>query len=267
MARRFSRTSRPEQRIAIDRGSKVPLHVQISGQLRTTIEDGDIQPGELIENEIDLSTRLGVSRPTLQKAIASLVKNGYVTRKPGRGTVVLPRTTPRRASVGSLFDDLAATGRKPTSTVLTFESSRAPEQLLERLKDDPGPMMHIERVRTADGEPLAILRNWLPAAIVDFSADDLALHGLYALLRQRNVVPHMAEQRMGCRRGTPEENELLTDAAGDPVLTVARTVFDAQAAFLEYGEHCYRAGRYVFETVLVGDELGAKHTVAAGGKH
>lgn len=249
---RVSRTSPPERRLTLDRASKTPLHAQISSQLRAAVESGALQPGTLIENEIDLSAHLGVSRPTLQKAIAELVTAGYLTRKPGRGTVVLPRTFPRQITVGSLYDDLAQSNRTPSTTVLAFEPAGAPKELLSRLGTDPGPLVRIERIRAADGEPLAILRNWLPAQIVDFDSEALAQHGLYELLRQVDIQPRLVEQRIGCRRGTPDESALLGDAVDDPVLTVQRVAFDEGARFIEYGQHSYRAGRYFFETVMVG---------------
>ncbi|WP_430591859.1 GntR family transcriptional regulator [Humidisolicoccus flavus] len=253
---RVSRTARPEHRIDLDRSRKEPLHVQITAQLRTIIESGLLQPGSLLENEIDLSAQLGVSRPTLQKAIAELVTAGFLTRKPGRGTVVLPRTFPRRIDIGSLYDDLSGAGRNPATTVLTFEPAPAPEALEARLNAPVGPLTKIERVRFANGEPLAILRNWIPSHLVHFTREDLERQGLYALLREYDVATHLVEQRIGCRRSTPEEithlNQLEDGDPNDPVLTVQRIGFDEAANFIEFGEHSYRAGRYFFETVVVG---------------
>ncbi|MGJ9413691.1 GntR family transcriptional regulator [Aeromicrobium sp. CF4.19] len=262
MAPRISRTARPEHRIVVDRTSKVPIHGQVSRQLTAAIVDGTLAPGDMIENEVDLSMRLGISRPTLQKAIAELVSAGYVTRKPGRGTVVLPRTIPRRVSIGSLYDDLAAADRAPTTSVLAFERSASPPPRLATRSGGPvDDLVYIRRIRTADGEPLAMLRNWLPAGLVTFGAADLEQRGLYDILRDQDVLPHLAEQRMGCRRGDESEVTLL-ERVGDPVMTVERLVFDAKASFIEYGEHSYRAGRYFFETVLVGDDLRGEHVPA-----
>jgi DNA-binding GntR family transcriptional regulator len=249
---RVSRTTRPERRIAIDRASKTPLHAQITAQLRAAIEGGALPPGSLVENEIDLSAALGVSRPTLQKAIAELVRDGLLTRKPGRGTVVLPRSVHRKMSVGSLYDDLSASGRKPLTRVLAFEEGDLPERLAARLPVDPGPLIHIQRLRIADDEPLSVLHNWIPAPRVGFQADDLAEHGLYELFRRDEVIPHLVEQSITARLATPTEAGLLDVGAGVPLVTVNRIAFAEDASFIEYGEHAYRADRYQFDMVMVG---------------
>lgn len=252
MTPRVSRTTRPERRIHLDRTSKTPLHAQITTQLRSAIESGALPPGSLVENEIDLSGALGVSRPTLQKAIAELVRDGFLTRKPGRGTVVLPRSVHRQMSVGSLYDDLAASGRHPRTQVLLFEEDSVPDRLRTRLPSDPGPLVHIQRLRVADGEPLSILHNWIPAARVKFDADQLAEHGLYELLRRDDIHPHLVEQSISARRASKDESAMLEMKTGDPLVTVHRVAFAEDASFIEYGEHAYRAERYQFDMVIVG---------------
>lgn len=249
---RVSRTTRPERRIIIDRASKTPLHAQISTQLRATIESGALPPGSLVENEIDLSAALGVSRPTLQKAIAQLVKTGFLTRKPGRGTVVLPRSIHRKMSVGSLYDDLVASGRNPQTRVLRFEEVTMPEPIRTRIHSDPGSIIYMTRLRLADDRPLAILQNWMPRDIVKFTAADLAEHGLYELLRQDGIVPHLVEQSIGARIVTADEASLLASDIGNPLVTVQRLTFDEEASFIEFGDHAYLASRYQFETVMIG---------------
>lgn len=249
---RVSRTTRPERRITVDRESKTPIHAQITAQLHTAIESGALPPGSLVENEIDLSAALGVSRPTLQKAIAELVKMGYLTRKPGRGTVVLPRSFQRHMSVGSLYDDLASNGRHPQTRVLGFEEAPIPERLRTRLPADPGPLLLITRLRIADDEPLAILQNWIPRAVASFTPDELETQGLYELLRRSALIPHLVEQQIGARLATKSEATVLDSHAGDPLVTVQRVAFAEDASFIEFGDHAYRAERYHFETVMVG---------------
>ncbi|MGW0581749.1 GntR family transcriptional regulator, partial [Streptomyces sp. NPDC002920] len=63
---------------ALDRSSPVPLYYQLAQQLESAIEHGALAPGNLLGNEIDLSTRLGLSRPTVRQAIQSLVDKGLL---------------------------------------------------------------------------------------------------------------------------------------------------------------------------------------------
>lgn len=68
---------------ALDRGSPVPLYHQLAQQLEAAIEQGVLAPGNLLGNEVDLSVRLGLSRPTVRQAIQSLVDKGLLVRRRG----------------------------------------------------------------------------------------------------------------------------------------------------------------------------------------
>ena len=54
-------------RFTLDRTSPVPLHHQLARQLEEAIEQGTLAPGNLLGNEVGLSARLGLSRPTVRR--------------------------------------------------------------------------------------------------------------------------------------------------------------------------------------------------------
>jgi DNA-binding GntR family transcriptional regulator len=70
-------------------------------------------------------------------------------------------------------------------------------------------------------------------------------------LRARGVHIRLARQRIGARPATRTEAKLLTEKFGAPLLSMSRTAFDDSGKAVEYGDHCYRASRYYFETTLV----------------
>jgi DNA-binding GntR family transcriptional regulator len=64
----------------------------------------------------------------------------------------------------SLYDDLAASGRTPATQVLKAEVSHASDQVAEALLlPERTLVMSLERIRLADGEPMALMHNYLPA--------------------------------------------------------------------------------------------------------
>ena len=113
------KTVRPD--IALDRASPVPLYFQVSLQLEAAIDRGDLVAGHRLDNEIELADSLGVSRPTMRRAIQELVDKGLLVRKRGVGTQVVHGTLKRRVELSSLFDDLAKSHRNPTTEVLRVE--------------------------------------------------------------------------------------------------------------------------------------------------
>ena len=49
---------------------------------------------------------------------------------------------------------------------------------------------------------------------------------------------------------TPAERKHLAMKAGEPVLTMTRSAFDAMGAPVEFGDHCYRASHYSIEVMV-----------------
>ena len=72
----------------LDRSGPVPLYYQVSTRLEGAIHDGTIPAGARLENEIAIGQRLGLSRPTVRRAIQELVDKGLLVRRRGIGTQV-----------------------------------------------------------------------------------------------------------------------------------------------------------------------------------
>jgi GntR family transcriptional regulator len=237
--------------LRIDRASPVPLYHQLAEQLTAAVTDGTLSPGDGFENEVSLAARLGLSRPTVRRAIAELVGQGLLVRRRGIGTTVANRMVHRRAELTSLYDDLAREGRAPSTQVLSLESGVTDERAAAALGLDPStPMVAMVRLRYAGDAPLAVLRNWLPPAYSDLTAEQLQSDGLYAVLRQRGVRPAVARQSIGARNATAVERRLLHLTRAEPLLTMTRRAFDGDGAPVEFGDHCYRGGQYSFEVMV-----------------
>ncbi|MFC9561543.1 GntR family transcriptional regulator [Agromyces sp. NPDC056965] len=236
----------------LDRSGPVPLYYQIASRLEQAILDQTLPAGARLENEVALAARLGLSRPTIRRAIQDLVDKGLLVRRRGIGTQVVHGKVTRNVELTSLYEDLERSGQKPETRVLSVEVVPADEAALEALGIAPGsPVLHVQRLRSADGVPLAILDNVLPEQFTDLDREALEKHGLYQLLRARGVTMRVAKQRIGARAATAREAELLDLSRGAPVLTMARTAFDNSGVAVEFGQHCYRPDRYSFEVTLV----------------
>jgi len=238
--------------IPVDRSSPVPLYYQVALELERAIQSGELAPGSRLDNELALADRLGLSRPTVRKAIEYLVDRGYLVRKRGIGTQVVHPKVRRPVELTSLWDDLATSGKDPSTIVRSLRTVAAPDAVAHALRVEPGsPVVALERLRYAGDEPLAIMRNHLPAGLVELTADALEHGGLYQLMRAAGIRPHMASQTIGARAASAAEARLLEGRAGEPLLTMRRTTYDDGGRAVELGDHLYRASRYSFEVVLV----------------
>lgn len=238
--------------LSLDRGSRVPLYFQLAQQLEDAIRDGRLRPGDRIDTETDLAERLGLGRPTVRQAVQELVSKGLLVRRRGVGTQVVASQFSRPLELTSLFDDLAAADHRPTTQVLALREVPAEAPVATALSITRGTTVtYLERLRLQQGEPLAIMRNWIPSGVVDLDAGRLSSSGLYELLRRSGVNLRIADQRIGARAASRPEALLLDVRTGAPLLTMQRTAFDDGGRAVEYAEHCYRADAYSFDTTLV----------------
>lgn len=236
----------------IDRSGPIPLYYQVATRIEEAIRSGRLPTGARIENEVALSERLGLSRPTVRRAIQDVVDKGLLVRRRGIGTQVVHGQVTRQMEFTSLQEDLLRSDRHPTTSLLLHEVVSADAAMAEQLGIDvDAPVLHLRRLRGADGAPLAVLENYLPSAFVDLAAEDLEQYGLYQVLRSRGTTLRVARQRIGARRATAQESKLLDIERGGPVLTMDRTAFDNSGRAVEFGHHCYRPDLYSFEVTLV----------------
>ena len=253
----FMRASTADAEAAIrtftpDRTSPVPLYFQVATHLEDAIVSGAIPPGTRFENEIQLADRLGLSRPTMRRAMQHLVDKGLVVRRRGVGTRVVHPTVRRPLELSSLHEDLRAAGQEPTTRLLGFAHEKASSEVADALQLAAGAdVVRLDRLRAAHGSPIARMTNYLPAAHVSFDAAALESAGLYALLRRGGITLHSATQTIGARSARGTEARVLGETRGAALLTMTRITYDDNGAAVEYGTHLYAASRYNFVMTLL----------------
>src|SRR4029450_7053851 len=109
----FSPTS-----ITVDRTSPVPMYYQVAQQLEEAIESGELPAGSHLDAAPALAQALGVSRPTLRRAIEYLVDRGYLVRRRAVGTQVVHPKVRRPVALSSPYDDLVTSRKNPRTGVL-----------------------------------------------------------------------------------------------------------------------------------------------------
>jgi DNA-binding GntR family transcriptional regulator len=238
--------------VVVNRSSPVPLYFQVAEQLENAILEGHLAPGDRIGNEVQLADQLGLSRPTLRQAIQMLVDKGMLVRKRGVGTQVVHAPIRRTVELTSLNDDLKRAGRQPTTALLELATVEADDDTATRLNVPSGTSLwRVDRLRCVDGEPLALMRNFVPVSVTDLSVVDFGTTGLYEHFRATGIHLRVAHQTISARLVDATEARHLEGGEGDPVLTMERTSYDDKGRAVEFGRHLYRPDRYAYEATLV----------------
>lgn len=236
----------------MDRNSPVPLYFQVGEHLEKAIVSGEIPNGTLLENEVALAEAMGLSRPTMRRAMQHLVDKGLIVRRRGIGTRVVQPKVRRPLELSSLHDDLVRSGQTPSTEVIEIGEVEAPLEVAELLRVDPGArVVKLVRLRSARGNPIAKLTNYLPDKVGEFTAGDLEEHGLYELMREHGIHLHSATQTVGARNATAAEARLLGEPRNAALLTMQRITYDDRGTAVEYGTHIYAASSYSFEIDLL----------------
>ena len=238
--------------VTLERNSPVPLYYQLAQYIEHAINAGELAPGDRIENELSLTSRLGLSRPTARQAIQELVNKGLLVRKRGVGTQVVRSQFRRDEKLSSLNEDLAKAGKTPSTVLLDYQVGELEEDIADVVDSAEvleTEFIKIRRLRLADNVPLAILTNYIPARY-EITADDLRQRGLYACLNALGVHLKIAHQQISARLMEPDEAELLDEQPPAACLAVDRLAYDDVGRFVEFGRHIYRPAYYSIQSSL-----------------
>ena len=207
-----------------------------------------LAPHDPLPSERALMATYAVSRMTVRRALSLLVEDGLVYRRRGSGTYVAdPAMISKSLSLTSFSEDVRARGMAPGASSQQVRHLPAEADVAADLGLSPGePVVHLERVRTADGLPLCIEQVWLSAHIVptDFATGPVT--SLYDTLRSLGVEPEMASQTIRATVVTPDQGALLDVAPHSAAFSVSRVTYTADGRPIERAHSLYRADRYDF---------------------
>lgn len=227
--------------------SPIPLHYQLKELIRGEILAGRVKVGDRLPPERDLADQYGVSRMTARQALQGLVHEGYLSRQSGRGTFITVPSTAVRVSSKGFSEDMLARGMRPGSRVLSATVEPALSTVAYELGIGAGaPVFRLERLRLANGEPMAYELSYLSAdRFPDLIKCDLNNRSLYQFLNERYGVTRQRSRRTVESVGASvKEAELLCIPEGSPLLKISGIALDNTDHMLETGWTVYRADRF-----------------------
>jgi GntR family transcriptional regulator len=235
-----------------------PQYRQIEQALRERI--ATLGPGERLPSDADLCAEFGVSRMTARNAMERLAADGLITREPGRGSFVAERPAHRRANRLMTFtQEMRRAGRVPSSRVLTrvirpSSTSEAADLGIPARQ----PVVHLRRLRQADGEPIALESTVLIGACADaVMMADLTNGSLHETLGRAGFVLSRGSGTITAAAAGAPEARLLGIRIGDPLLVERRVICDPHGRRIEATESVYSADRYALDVTFEVEAWGA----------
>ena len=225
-----------------------PQYRQIEQALRQRI--ATLRPGERLPSDTDLCAEFGVSRMTARNAMHRLAEDGLIRREPGRGSFVANPPAHRRANRLMTFtQEMRRAGRVPSSQVLTRVVRQSSTSEAASLGIPARqPVVHLRRLRLADGQPIALESAVLIAACAEtVMSADLAHGSLHETLGRAGIVLSRGTGTIAAAAATADEARLLGMRTGDPLLVERRVILDVVGKAIELTVSAYPADRYALQ--------------------
>ncbi|XTZ17782.1 GntR family transcriptional regulator [Micromonospora echinospora] len=225
----------------LDRDAPAPLHAQVSEQIRTRIVSGDWPPHYRLRSEPELAADLGISRGTLRRALATLIRDGLLVQVRGRGTFVTSTAIePSIAQkLNTLSEDFARQGVSYTTEVLSQRVIAAPPPLATLLDLDPGQsVLHLERLRSTTTGPVAWLVNYVRTDLAPgLDRADLADRSLFGLLENDHGLKITTGRRtFSATAATGRVADALGVPEGFPLLYLEQITYLYDGRAIEYSD-------------------------------
>lgn len=204
-------------------------YTKVYNYFRDRIKKETLKPGDIIPPEPEIEKMFDVSRTTVRKAISLLVEEGYVDVKQGRGTMVLDNKAMHSLNhVTSVYETLKHKGYKVETREIYIDTYKAnafiAEQLGVKLNER---VIRIQRLQIANGEPLAIVKNYINRKYVpDIESKKDRIISLYTFLEDEySLKIDSAKEIISAKDATFEEAQMLSIPVGKALIVLRRTCY------------------------------------------
>lgn len=236
---------------------RLSLVTTVVEQLRTLILN-DYGEGSRLPAETELAATLNVSRSTLREAIGRLWHEGVLQKKWGVGTIVVRRQQERQRGdpvslpllkISPGPQQIREMGAEPGVVAVSIGRLQADVHTASLLDVAvEAPVWRVDRVLTADGEPVLRAIDFIPATIKGHVFDATRFDAI------RNPIIMMLRDKAGCEIARTEGSlsavaahadnaAALGVAEGSPLLLTEQTSYAADGTTVTYAFTWYRPDR------------------------
>ena len=210
----------------------------IRSQLLADMSSGIYADADRLPRESVLSETLGISRTQLRDILASLEREGFITRRHGVGTIINRHVLKAQGRMDievEFLDMIRQSGHTPGVAFVQYGEGTADARIAEQLRIREGdPVIRVTRLCTADGKPAIYCEDILAKALVrqayteeDFRAPIFhflqEFCGVLAYMDLTDIRPTVADTQLAEVFQVPEGSPLLQmdeldfDIDGNPV--------------------------------------------------
>lgn len=227
-----------------------PLWLQLKHALRDFVTF-QLQPGDRIPSEVELGEHYNLSRITVRQAVTSLVDEGLLHKRQGRGTFVLaPRLAEPLVDANHFLQSGFDVAPSDEITLFSAERTPAPDWLAAKLGLRAGNEVYkIRKVLSPAGRDRAAFRTtFVPANLApNFLQVDLGLPMHVTLESIYGLHAASADEIIEFIVADDFRAEMLGISVGHPLVLVERIAYLETGQAIDCSRAYYRADRFRFE--------------------
>lgn len=234
--------------------SRAPLYYQLYSALKRNITCGDIELGDQMPTEPQLSVALDISRITVKRAMDELATEGLITRHRGKGSYVTYKHSSDsiKAPLIGLLGKLEGIDELSLVKVNSVEKNTPPEMIGKALCLEKGQEA-IKIVRTRYSEEknvIAYYVNWTLPHFKGFTKCKVERQTQFSILSENDTSIAKVEQTIGARNADDFVANLLNVTVNAALLELSRSHFDKQGNLVDVLIGLYNPDLFQYSMVL-----------------
>jgi GntR family transcriptional regulator len=238
--------SAEDNRMAVKTNNGIPAYQRIQRHIRKAIDSGTLRPGDAVPSERELAKIHDVSLMTARHALATLEQEGVVDRRRGVGTFV---SSPKIhfSRLMSYTEQMKSRNLTVGSKILFARVEEVEEEATARLSLSPKtPVIRLERLRRAGGEPFALETCYFSAKQYSgLLSEQLEKSSLFAILeRNYGVELAYADEEVDATAADPRTADLLAVPKREPLLRIRQVIYSTKGTVITYVLGLYRSDRH-----------------------
>ncbi|MFC0522828.1 GntR family transcriptional regulator [Pontibacillus salicampi] len=221
-----------------DQQKKLPLYLQIKNKLVNNIKEGVWKPGDTIPSESQLIEQYNVSRTTIRQSIRELVQTGILETSRGAPTKVKEIPEEHFGNPGIIHHEI---GENMAVSVLRMGNSQSHYHAKFQLNlSGEEDVFFAERLRIADGRPIAYQQLYVPTRIGDVVKDIADTEfDIFSSLGKHSIYHTNIKEHVSASNATQYEADLLGVATGEALINIERTTLGIDSNPIEYSKTKY----------------------------
>ena len=204
----------------------------IRAQLLSAMKDGEFASCQRLPRESVLAESLGISRTQLRDILASLEREGFITRRHGVGTIINRHVLSVQTRMDielEFLDMIRQSGHEAAVASVRVSDGTANAKIASQLQIPEGtPIIRVSRLCTADGKPAIYCEDVIEKSLAQgsYTINDLKLPIFHFLQQFCGVYPYLDLTDLRPTVADAALAEIFQVPMGTPLLNMDEVDFD-----------------------------------------